>query len=104
MYSIDNPNSFKDVEKFRSNFLKELKPEDQEGFPFIVLANKIDLNKKEKEKHQESSDFVVSALKNHNIEKAFNEAAARAKQYQETNEALQMRKGSLMLKPQGYNG
>ena len=78
VYSIDNPNSYKDIEKFKTNFLNELKPEDRETFPFVIVGNKIDLNKEVMEQHLEKANFVSSALKNWNVERAFHEAAKKA--------------------------
>ena len=52
VYSIDDPKSYKDIEKYKSQFLKELRPEDREGFPFIIICNKIDMNKAAKEEEK----------------------------------------------------
>jgi Ras-related protein Rab-7A len=40
---VTNPDSFKNLDSWRDEFLNQASPYDPEKFPFVVLGNKIDL-------------------------------------------------------------
>lgn len=43
VYDVTAPNSFKNLESWRDEFLIQASPRDPENFPFVVIGNKIDL-------------------------------------------------------------
>lgn len=42
VYDVTYPNSFKNLESWRDEFLVQASPRDPENFPFVLLGNKID--------------------------------------------------------------
>ncbi|KAI7688840.1 hypothetical protein SSS_01409 [Sarcoptes scabiei] len=43
VYDVTSPGSFKSLDSWRDEFLIQASPRDPENFPFVVIANKIDL-------------------------------------------------------------
>jgi Ras-related protein Rab-7A len=43
VYDVTAPNSFKNLDSWRDEFLIQASPRDPENFPFVVIGNKIDL-------------------------------------------------------------
>lgn len=48
VFDLTDPNSFENIETWRTDFLKQLGPKDPENFPFVLIGNKSD--KKEERK------------------------------------------------------
>lgn len=47
VYDVTAPNSFKNLDSWRDEFLIQAGPRDPEHFPFVVLGNKIDLENRQ---------------------------------------------------------
>jgi Ras-related protein Rab-7A len=43
VYDVNNAQSFEHINSWRDEFLIQASPRDPESFPFVMLANKIDL-------------------------------------------------------------
>jgi Ras-related protein Rab-7A len=43
VYDVTMPNSFSNLDSWREEFLSQAGPNDPDNFPFVVIANKIDL-------------------------------------------------------------
>ena len=43
VFDVTMPNTFKNLDSWRDEFLIQASPRDPENFPFVVLGNKIDL-------------------------------------------------------------
>lgn len=46
VFDTTAPNTFKNLDSWRDEFLIQASPRDMEHFPFVVLGNKIDLENK----------------------------------------------------------
>lgn len=44
VFDVTDPISFENLDQWRDEFFKEMDLEDPENFPFVVVANKIDLD------------------------------------------------------------
>jgi len=84
VYDITNEQSYKSIAQWRSNFLENASPEDSKNFPFLLLANKSDLNDKravpsaegQRLASQHNMEFSeTSALNGNNVDKAIREIA-----------------------------
>eukprot|EP00164_Ancoracysta_twista_P000089 GFYU01000127.1.p1 GENE.GFYU01000127.1~~GFYU01000127.1.p1 ORF type:complete len:222 (-),score=76.24 GFYU01000127.1:472-1095(-) len=81
VYDVNHPKTFENLDGWRDEFLIQAGPRDPENFPFVVLANKIDLDSQRviTKKKGESwcadkgniPHFEVSAKENINVEQAF---------------------------------
>lgn len=47
VYDVTAPNSFKNLDSWRDEFLIQASPRDPEHFPFVVLGNKVDLDNRQ---------------------------------------------------------
>ena len=81
VFDLSNPDSYKNIEIWRNEFLKQLNPSEGDKFPFILLGNKSDLGnssiaQEEVENyckaHNNIPFFMTSAKDNINIDEAFN--------------------------------
>ena len=97
VFDLTNPKSLKSIEKWRSDFLEILKPQNPESFPFILIGNKSDQKDERKiteieikqycENHSNIHYFDASAKDNINIETTFEEIAKLAfKRFSEEKE------------------
>lgn len=43
VFDVTAPNTFKNLDSWRDEFLIQASPRDPEHFPFVVLGNKVDL-------------------------------------------------------------
>ncbi|KAH8312816.1 hypothetical protein KR044_013054, partial [Drosophila immigrans] len=85
VYDVTAPNSFKNLDSWRDEFLIQASPRDPEHFPFVVLGNKVDLDNRqvstrEAELWCESFSvpyFECSAKDGSNVERAFESLAAK---------------------------
>lgn len=82
VYDVTNPKSFQDLKNWRREFLNQANPKDADNFPFLVLGNKMDVDKarhavgveKAEEWCRENGGiphFLVSAKDGTNVEQAF---------------------------------
>lgn len=44
VFDVSDPFSFENLDKWRDEFTTEIDLNDRENFPFVVVANKIDLD------------------------------------------------------------
>eukprot|EP01095_Lingulamoeba_sp_RSL-Kostka_P003756 TRINITY_DN1476_c1_g1_i2.p1 TRINITY_DN1476_c1_g1~~TRINITY_DN1476_c1_g1_i2.p1 ORF type:complete len:206 (-),score=45.65 TRINITY_DN1476_c1_g1_i2:58-675(-) len=79
VYDVTNKDSFENIEKWRETFIKSANLSDPENFPFVVVGNKIDLNKNEVHKDtvenwcsKYSIPFFETSAKECIVEKPFN--------------------------------
>jgi len=88
VYDVTSPNTFKNLESWRDEFLIQASPRDPENFPFVVIGNKVDLadsrtvtTKKAMQWCQEKNNvpyFETSAKEAVNVEQAFQTIAKNA--------------------------
>ena len=71
MYDITNPVSFKNLSTWKQNFLDKAMPKDCANFPFFLIGNKKDL-----EKHRQTSSATVEAWAKKNNEMPYEECSA----------------------------
>jgi len=97
VYDVNNSKSFEALDSWRDEFLVQANPRDPEGFPFVVIGNKIDV---EESKRMISSKramtfcqsngnlpyFETSAKEALNVEQAFEVIARNALAQEETEE------------------
>ena len=92
VYDITQPNSFKSLESWRDDFLIQACPKDPEGFPFVLLGNKVDLDNRAVSTRRaqawcDSNNnipyFETSAKDAINVEQAFEAIARKALQLEE---------------------
>ncbi|KAN0080485.1 Ras family domain containing protein [Elaphomyces granulatus] len=97
VYDVNNSKSFEALDSWRDEFLVQANPRDPEGFPFVVIGNKIDV---EESKRMISSKramtfcqsngnlpyFETSAKEALNVEQAFEVIAHNALAQEETEE------------------
>lgn len=43
VFDVTAPNTFKNLDSWRDEFLIQASPRDPDNFPFVVLGNKVDL-------------------------------------------------------------
>lgn len=87
VFDVTSPNSFKNLDSWRDEFLIQASPRDPEHFPFVVLGNKVDLEnravsaKRAQQWCQSKNDipyFETSAKEGINVERAFQTIARNA--------------------------
>ena len=87
VFDLTNPDSFKNVEIWRNEFLNTLNPPDASTYPFILFGNKSDLpdvkvNNEEItaycKEHNNMPYFPTSAKEDINLEEGFNKVADMA--------------------------
>jgi len=88
VYDVTSPNTFKNLESWRDEFLIQASPRDPENFPFVVIGNKVDLadsrtvtTKKAMQWCQEKNNvpyFETSAKEAVKVEQAFQTIAKNA--------------------------
>ena len=84
-FAVDDPNSFKNLPMWKSEFLHYADVPDAEHFPFVVLGNKIDIANRRVAKDeaatwcatQDIPFFETSAKDATNVDMAFYEAVRR---------------------------
>ncbi|KAJ5077719.1 rab family [Anaeramoeba ignava] len=64
VFDVTNRESFDGLSKWKEDFLQHSEPEDSESFPFVVIANKIDLKEQRVITEEEIKNW---SLKNSNI-------------------------------------
>lgn len=87
-YDVTTPQSFKNLESWRDEFLIQASPRDPENFPFVVIGNKVDLAdsravnaRRATQWCQEKNNipyFETSAKEAINVEQAFQTIAKNA--------------------------
>lgn len=87
VFDVTAPNTFKNLDSWRDEFLIQASPRDPEHFPFVVLGNKVDLEnravsqKRAQQWCQLKNDipyFETSAKEGINVEYAFQTIAKNA--------------------------
>jgi Ras-related protein Rab-7A len=87
VFDVTNPNSFKNLDSWRDEFLIQASPRDPENFPFVTLGNKVDLENRsvsarraEQWCHSKNDIpyFETSAKEAINVEQAFQTIAKNA--------------------------
>ncbi|EDW43414.1 GM26547 [Drosophila sechellia] len=87
VYDVTAPNSFKNLDSWRDEFLIQASPRDPEHFPFVVLGNKVDLDNRQVSTRraqqwcQSKNDipyYETSAKEGINVEMAFQVIAKNA--------------------------
>ncbi|XP_016978501.1 ras-related protein Rab-7a [Drosophila rhopaloa] len=87
VYDVTAPNSFKNLDSWRDEFLIQASPRDPEHFPFVVLGNKVDLDNRQVSTRraqqwcQSKNDipyYETSAKEGFNVEMAFQVIAKNA--------------------------
>lgn len=98
---ITDLESLNSLERWKADFLSQVDPLDRDGFPFVVLANKVDKYTDSKErkaaveqvknwcnKHNKIPFYETSAKNGLNVAEAFNAAAELALRNKESNKPL----------------
>lgn len=87
VYDVTAPNSFKNLDSWRDEFLIQASPRDPEHFPFVALGNKVDLDNRQVSTRraqqwcQSKNDmpyYETSAKEGLNVELAFQTIAKNA--------------------------
>ncbi|XP_065219408.1 ras-related protein rab7-like [Planococcus citri] len=87
VFDLTMPDTFKELDNWRDEFLIQGSPRDPENFPFVVLGNKIDskncvVNSRRAQRWCQSRNnipyFETSAKEAINVEQAFQTVAKRA--------------------------
>ncbi|XP_030563727.1 ras-related protein rab7-like [Drosophila novamexicana] len=86
VYDVTSPNSFKNLNLWRDEFLIQASPRDPANFPFVVLGNKADLDEQKVPtrvalhwcKMNNMPFYEISAKNGCNVEQAFEEIAKMA--------------------------
>jgi len=97
VYDMTQPKSFESLDSWRDEFLVQASPNDPDAFPFVVLGNKSDLDKRkvplaQAEKWCSSKNGIphhdTSAANALNVEEAFMEIARRALKKEKAEDAI----------------
>jgi len=90
VYDVTAPKSFESLDSWRDEFLIQASPRNPDDFPFVVLGNKVDVDKVQRKIPQTRADawakkhkvpipyYETSAKTAENVEQAFTEIARRA--------------------------
>merc|ERR1712183_993529 len=63
VYDITNKTSFQNLDNWRQEFVVQASPSDPDNFPFVVLANKVDLKDQRMVSAKEGREYCSA----HNI-------------------------------------
>jgi len=94
VYDITNNESFSNLEKWKSDFLKECGSANPDSFPFMCVGNKLDLSKNRKVQASTAKSWCdanniahveTSAKQATNVERAFQLLAEKAMEKESTN-------------------
>merc|ERR1719419_1671809 len=95
VYDITNLQSFKKIQIWRDNFLRQASPDKPEAFPFLLMGNKADLHERRQVTHEQATAFSAtqngmeffetSALTGQNLEQAMRLIANIASQSEENS-------------------
>ncbi|KAI6657449.1 Ras-related protein Rab-7a [Oopsacas minuta] len=94
VYDVTQPNSFKNLESWRDDFLIQASPRYPEKLPFVVLGNKVDLDTRGVpirraqawcDSKNNTPYFETSAKEAINVEQAFEAIARNALEQEEAN-------------------
>jgi len=92
---LSNADTFKNIEVWRTELIKQLNPSEGDKFPFILLGNKSDLGNMQVtqeeinnycSEHNNMHFFMTSAKDNINLEQAFNKIIDLAYERNNKNE------------------
>ena len=94
VYDVNSSKSFDTLDSWRDEFLIQASPRDPEGFPFVVLGNKIDMGEERRMVSSKRASgycagrggmpyFETSAKEAVNVEEAFQVIARNALQQEE---------------------
>jgi Ras-related protein Rab-7A len=97
VYDVNSSKSFDTLDSWRDEFLIQASPRDPEGFPFVVLGNKIDVGEERRMITQKRAQaycqsrgampyFETSAKESVNVEQAFEVIARNALLQEESEE------------------
>ncbi len=91
VFDITDPETFKNIESWRTEFLEQLNPKNPNEFPLLLIGNKSDLQSDMKvndediqnycKEHNNMPFFMCSAKDNVNLEEAFNKVVDMALEY-----------------------
>jgi len=95
VYDVNSAASFEHINSWRDEFLIQASPRDPESFPFVMLANKIDLGEGKRQVHRKRAlaychqkgqlpYFECSAKEGEGVEQAFEAIARNALAQQES--------------------
>lgn len=99
VYDITQHNSFKSLESWRDDFLIQASPKNPEGFPFVLLGNKVDLDNRAVptrraqtwcDSNNNIPYFETSAKDAINVDQAFEAIARRALQLEDPDENIRI--------------
>src|ERR1700729_3674899 len=62
VYDVNNSKSFDTLDSWRDEFLIQASPRDPEGFPFVVLGNKIDVEENKRQVRVEPSRRMICVI------------------------------------------
>ena len=92
-YDITNPKSFENLAHWQQEFLRQANPHDAQSFPFVIIGNKVDLERTKRRVRKTQAEqwcrehgsaplphFETSAKDATEVEGAFLEAAMQALQ------------------------
>ncbi|KAH8392664.1 ras-related protein Rab-7a [Drosophila serrata] len=109
VYDVTAPNSFKNLDSWRDEFLIQASPRDPEHFPFVVLGNKVDLDNRQVSTRraqqwcQSKNDipyYETSAKEGINVEMAFQIIAKNALELEAEAEVINDFPDQITLGPQ----
>ena len=92
---MSNADTFKNIEVWRTEFIKQLNPSEGDKFPFILLGNKSDLGNMQVtqeeinsycSEHNNMHFFIIYYKDNINLEQAFNKTIDLAYERNNKNE------------------
>ena len=96
VFDITDPETFKNIESWRTEFLEQLNPKNPNEFPLLLIGNKSDLQSDMKvndediqnycKEHNNMPFFMCSAKDNVNLEEAFNKVVDMALEYKKKDD------------------
>jgi Ras-related protein Rab-7A len=113
VYDLTTQKTFDSMDSWRDEFLLQASPRDPNGFPFVVLGNKSDLESKRKVNRGKAEEwcrskngipyFETSAASASNVEQAFQEIARRALRQERAEEPVYLPETLTLNNQQGMN-
>merc|ERR1712070_519812 len=98
VFDLTNPKSFESLDSWRDEFLIQASPRDPDNFPFVVIGNKVDMEKQRKVSRPRASTWCksknsipyheTSAKQATNVEQAFEEIARKALKQENAEEQI----------------